>query len=405
MNWFQRINPAWFLAGATFFLPIKPAPVNLLLAMAILFALLNSECRRSMGSFFSRAELIPLWLLLVFFAITYFYPSNDETSYLEFISKYGRLALIPVLASVLVSQEDRHIVGQGFLSGMALVLAISYAIWFGIDPAYFGVKATDMYAIPSNPTVFKSHITHNFFLVVAIYFWLLCFVRTAKPALKWGYVVLILLGLVNLFGMIDGRTGWLVFIVIPLYFGYQKLGIRGFLIAGIVFAAMLVVAYFLIDNIHDRFSTTWLEIQQVLRDKPQQGTSIGERVMYLTSSWSAFLQAPFFGYGLGGVQGAIQPFTSASGWPTFYNPHNQFLMLMLQGGLLALGLYIWFFSLVVYRSTQTAWASANVLPLMMFYLVGNMLNSFHFDFAESVGFLLIVSAMVGSLDSPTKKAL
>jgi len=85
--------------------------------------------------------------------------------------------LIPVLASVLVSQKNRHIVGQGFLSGMALVLAMSYGIWFGIDPLYFGAKATDMYAIPSNPTVFKSHITHNFFLVVAIYLWLLCFLE------------------------------------------------------------------------------------------------------------------------------------------------------------------------------------------------------------------------------------
>ena len=116
---------------------------------------------------------------------------------------------------------------------MALVLAMSYAIWFGIDPVYFGAKATDMYAIPSNPTVFRSHITHNFFLVVAIYLWLLCFFRTEKPALKGVYAALALLGLVNLFGMIDGRTGWLVFMVIPLYFGYQKLGLRGFLLAGL----------------------------------------------------------------------------------------------------------------------------------------------------------------------------
>jgi O-antigen ligase len=396
LSFLQRINPAWFLAGAAFFLPIKPAPVNLLLALSTLFALLNSECRRSMASFFSRSELIPLWLLLGFFAITYFYPSNDRTSYLEFISKYGRLALIPVLASVLMSQANRHIIGQGFLSGMAIVLAMSYAIWFGIDPVYFGAKATDMYAIPSNPTVFKSHITHNFFLVVAIYLWLLCFFRTEKLALKGVYAALTLLGLVNLFGMIDGRTGWLVFMVIPLYFGYQKLGFKGFLLAGFVFAAMLVAAYFLVDNIHDRFSTTWLEIQQVLRDKPQQGTSIGERVIYLTSSWSAFLQAPFFGYGLGGVQGAVQPFTSAAGWPTFYNPHNQFLMLMLQGGLLALVFYIWFFGLAVFKSATSVWSSTFVLPLLMIYFVGNLLNSFHFDFAESVAFVILYAVLLGA---------
>lgn len=395
MNWFQRINPAWFLAGAAFFLPIKPAPVNLLLAIAILFSLINSECRQTIGRLFTRVELVPLWLLLGYLALTFFHPGNDESNYSEFISKYGRLFLIPFLASILINPENRYLVGKGFLAGMGVVLALSYAVWFGVDPSYFGAKATDMYAIPSNPTVFKSHITHNFFLVVAIYLWILSIFRSEKLLSKLIFALLTLLALVNLFGMIDGRTGWLVFMVVPLYFGYQKLGLKGFVIAGVAFVALLVSAYFLVDNVHDRFSTTWLEVQQVLQDKPQQETSIGERVMYLTASWSAFINAPLFGYGLGGIQAAVQPFTSAAGWPPFYNPHNQFLMLVLQGGLLALVLYIWFFGVAVYRSSQNTWSSTYVLPLMMFYLVGNMLNSFHFDFAESVGFLILYSAYLG----------
>lgn len=396
LSFVQRVNPAWFLAGAAFFLPIKPAPVNLFLALACLFALLNPEIRRSIGRFFSRKELIPLWLLLGFLAITFVYPSNNESSYLEFISKYGRLLLVPVLAGILAVPENRSLVGKGFLGGMAVVLVLSYAIWLGVDPSYFGAKATDMYAIPSNPTVFKSHITHNFFLVIAIYLWIVAFKESTNQSSKLLYAGLTLVALGNLFGMIDGRTGWLVFMVIPLYLGYQKLGFKGFVIAGLAFVVLLVAAYFLVDNVHDRFSTTWLEIQQVLQDKPQQGTSIGERVMYLTASWSAFLDAPLIGYGLGGVQGAVQPFTSAAGWPTFYNPHNQFLMLMLQGGLLALILYAWFFGLAVYRSSQVTWTSHYVLPVLLIYFVGNLLNSFHFDFAESVGFVLVYSAFLGS---------
>lgn len=398
MNWVQRINPAWFLAGAAFFLPIKPAPVNLLLALATLFALLNSECRRNIHSLVIRVELIPLWLLLGFLATTYFYSTSNESGYLEFASKYGRFALIPILAGMLLQQESRDIVGKGFLGGMALVLILSYAIWLGLDPSTFGIEASDMHATPSNPTVFKLHITHNFFLVVAIYLWLQCFVMASKPAFKLIYAALTLLGLVNLFGMVDGRTGWVVFLIIPLYFGYQKMGFKGFLLAGLAFMAVLVAAYFLLDNVHDRFSTSWLEIQQVLRNEPQQGTSIGERVMYLTASWSAFLQAPLFGYGLGGVQEAVQPFTSAVGWPSFHNPHNQFLMFMLQGGLLALVLYLWFFCVAVFKSTTTSWSSTHVFPLLMIYFVGNLLNSFHFDFAESVGYVILFAVFLGATE-------
>lgn len=147
---------------------------------------------------------------------------------------------------------------------------------------------------------------------------------------------------------------------------------------------------------NERFSSSWLEIQQVLKSNPQQGTSIGERVMYLTASWSAFLQAPMLGYGLGGIENAVQPFTSAAAWPVFYNPHNQFLMLMLQGGLLALALYAWFYAAVVYQSTRQAWTHTHVLPLLLMYFVGNLLNSFHFDFAESVGFVLVGAVYFGS---------
>lgn len=370
--------------------------MNLLLLLACLFALFNVECRRTIGRLFINKDLIPLWLLLGFLSCTFFYTSNDASSYSEFITKYGRLALIPVLASILLTPENRQLLGRGFLAGMALVLVLSYAIWLGVDPSRFGAKATDMYAIPSNPTVFKSHITHNFLLVIAVYLWVLCFLQSTKPLFKCVYAVLFLLGLVNLFGMIDGRTGWLVFMVIPLYFGYQKLGFKGFLLAGFAFVALLVSAYFLVDNVHDRFVNSWLEIQQVLQGQPQKETSIGERVMYLTASWSAFLDAPLFGYGLGGIQGAVQPYTSAAGWPLFYNPHNQFLMFVLQGGAIALILYAWFFSAAVYRSAQNTWSSAYILPLLIMYFVGNLLNSFHFDFAESVGFVFLCAALLGS---------
>lgn len=370
--------------------------MNLFLLLAVLFAVFSAHHRHNLILQIKRIELLPLWLLLIFLTLTFFYQSNDNASYSEFLTKYGRLALIPLLASVLDDKADRELVGKGFLAGMALVLGMSYLIWLGLDPVLIGAKATDMYAIPSNPTVFKSHITHNFFLVIAIYFWIVCSLELNQPSKRLFYAALALLGLGNLFGMIDGRTGWLVFMVIPLFFGYKEYGLKGLFIAGLCFVCLIAVSYYLVENVNERISTTWIEIQQVLQSNPQQGTSIGERVMYLTASWSAFVQAPMFGYGLGGIETAVEPFTAAAQWPVFYNPHNQFLMLMLQGGLVALGLYVWFFGMAVYQSSKSARVESYVLPLLAIYFVGNLLNSFHFDFAESVGFVVVYAAFLGS---------
>ncbi len=73
-------------------------------------------------------------------------------------------------------------------------------------------------------------------------------------------------------------------------------------------------------------------------------------------------------------------------------------MLMLQGGLLALVFYIWFFGLAVFKSATSVWSSTFVLPLLMIYFVGNLLNSFHFDFAESVAFVILYAVLLGATE-------
>jgi len=404
LSFVQRINPAWFLAAAAFFLPIKPAPVNLFLALALVFIFIGAKYRQQLLNNFKRKELLPLWVLLFFLALTYFFPSNNPSNYQEFLSKYGRLILVPVLACALVNQVDREIVGKGFLAGVALVLFLSYAIWLGIDPALFGVEATTMSANAGNPTVFKAHITHNFFLVIAIYFWINAALKQPRSKFALLYTGLLLLALWNLFGMIDGRTGWLVFMVLPLFYGYRLYGLKGLCIAGVVFVMLLVAAYFLVGNVNERISMGILEMEQLLASVPKQGTSIGERVMYLTSSWSAFLQAPLLGYGLGGVENAVEPYTTAAAWPSFHNPHNQYLMFLVQGGVVALFVYLVFYGNLVYQSASSAWSQVHILPVLLVYLVGNMLNSFHFDFSEGVGFVLLVAAYVATLNNSEMKS-
>ena len=396
MKLIQSINPAWFLAGAAFFLPIKPAPVNLFLLLAVIVILLRTEFRQHLVNNFKRRELLPLWFLLVFFLFTYFFQSNNLQSYQDFLTKYGRLLLIPLLACALTQQVDREIVGKGFLAGVALVLLLSYFIWLGIDPGIFGVQATSMTANPENPTVFKGHITHNFFLVIAICWWMNSALSAIHPRERLIYFGFTLAAMVNLFGMIDGRTGWLVFMVLPLYYGFRQYGFKGLLTSGVGFMALLLVAFYTVDNVHDRIAMGLHEMQQLLESTPQRGTSIGERVMYLTASASAFAQAPFFGYGLGGIENAVRPFTSAANWPVFDNPHNQFVMFALQGGVAALVAYIVFYGNLVYQAAINPWAKHSILPILLIYLVGNILNSFHFDFSESVGFVFVVAAYLGS---------
>ena len=130
--------------------------------------------------------------------------------------------------------------------------------------------------------------------------------------------------------------------VLPVVIAYQRLGFKGSLVAGVAVVAALCALYYGSDFFHTRVNAVFIEVQQWVDGQAiAQDTSNGRRLSFWLHSIEAFVQAPWFGYGMGGFESAVAPHAQAAGFTfEFNNPHNQYLLLAVQGGLLALVLYL-----------------------------------------------------------------
>lgn len=387
LNALARINPAWFLAGAAFFLPIKPAPVNLLLALTLLFVFVNSKTRSRLTELFKHPVTITAYALVAWLLFTLVFETSDFNSAGDYLSKYLRLLLLPILAAAFLNRQDCFNVFDAFCVGVFVSVLGSFAVAMGLFPWPEGSES---------PLLFKLHITHNFFIALAtgyVGYRLHSEWHNCSLLIKVLVLSALTLALINFFFMVEGRSGWVAMAVLPVVIAYERIGFKGSLAAAVVVILVLLALYFGSDFFNTRVNAVFIEVQQWIDGQTiAQDTSNGRRLSFWLHSVEAFVQAPWFGYGMGGFEAAVTPHAQAAGFMfAFNNPHNQYLLFAVQGGTAALLLYAIFIAAVLYRNN-----SQHPLLLhgfLLAYVLLNLLNSFHYDFAEGVFFVVGLAAL------------
>jgi O-antigen ligase len=378
LSFLQRINPAWFLAGAAFFLPIKPAPVNLLLLIAMLAGLASAQVRKSLVLFLKHPVCISAFVLVLYLYLTAFYPQSDLHLAGDYATKYLRLLFIPVIAAILVNTDKPEKILDWFSLGVFLSVLASYGVILG-------------YLQSELPTYFKAYLTHNFFVAVAAT-WVIYRITNSSGLAASMHIKLLLgfavfISLVNLFVFIPGRSGWLTVLLIPFVLGFHFLGLKRGIWIAIALGIAAGVMFLSLDVIHMRVMQVFTEFDLWSSGSVQaKETSFGQRMLYWTISLEAIQHSPWFGYGLGGVASAVENGATLRNFEVFPNPHNQYLLLTLQGGVVALFMYFVFIGQVFKhaRNQVVLWLT------MLVYMVNNLINSFHYDFSESLLFVILI---------------
>ena len=387
LSYFQRINPVWFLAGVAFFLPIKPAPVNLLLLLALVFVLVNSQTRKQLPNLLKHPITVAAYALVAWLLFTLTFDTSNSTSATDYLSKYLRLLLLPILAAAFLTRQDCIRVFDAFCGGVFVSVLGSYAVALGLFPWPEGSES---------PLLFKLHITHNFFIALAsgfVVYRLHSEWRRISLTVKLWVSVALALTLYNFFFMVEGRSGWVAMAVLPVVVAYQRIGFKGSAIAALAVLLVSLGMYFGSDFFNTRVNAVFTEVHQWIDGQAiAQETSNGRRLSFWLHSIEAFVQSPWVGYGMGGFETAVGPHAQASGFTfAFNNPHNQYLLFAVQGGLVALGLYAVF--MVVILSHNNSRDLLLLHGFMLAYVLLNLLNSFHYDFAEGVFFILGLAAL------------
>lgn len=124
----------------------------------------------------------------------------------------------------------------------------------------------------------------------------------------------------------------------------MRLALIVVLLGGVVFGTLWLGG----DRLASKIESTRSELSA---DTSEQRLGVSRNDIW-KATWQMFVRHPILGVGMGGYWAAIPTFHNASGIMTPQEAHNDYLELLASGGLIGLGLGIWFAVIVLKRTRE-----------------------------------------------------
>ncbi|CAA9892278.1 Lipid A core-O-antigen ligase-like enyme [Candidatus Methylobacter favarea] len=294
------------------------------------------------------------------------------------VMKYRELFFIPVLFSFLTTERYRSWAWKAFIIASILTLLISFLMSFGI----IGLNT-------QGDPAFKSRITHSIFIAFFAFF---CAHKACgDDRYARLYLALLLLCGYNLFFVVEGRTGQLIFVMLILLFAIQRLTRKGLLFS--VLAIIIFLALFLsFSEKAVRLREGFANTQAYLQPKPEQTeSSMGQRYTFWKYSLKLIAEKPLLGHGTGSFAREYQRIANGEHFITEH-PHNEFFMIGVQLGLLGLFVYSGFLASQYYCSrklpNEEKWLAQGVLLSL---IITSLFNTPILDHTEGHWFASLIA--------------
>lgn len=376
-----------FLVG--FGLPISTAMDNIAAGLFLVTWLATGDWRARWQRLRDNPATLALGALLALAALGTLWSIGSGKETLRYFEKYAALVLALCLFTVPFDRALRQTALRGFSCAVVFTALVSFGFKFGIVPANWFPER-----LPSNPSVFKLHITHGFFVAIGAYFLLIEAMNATDRRWRIGFGLAALLAAANAL-VIEGRTGYLVLAALLAYLFIQRFRWRG-AVASLVLlvGAVLIAQQFPESAVMRRMATGMAEVKVWQQGgKIDESSSMGVRMQFAATSLGLIAERPLLGVGTGGFEVAYRAVTPEGNVVT-NNPHNQYLLTTVQFGLAGLLVLLGMFA-VLWRMSSRFDFSDRLLAqgVLLAYLVGNLFNSFLYDHSETRFFSWAVGLM------------
>lgn len=383
-------------------IPVSIAFDNLLLAAALLAWLAGLQFREKLMLAWSNPVYRAALLLFAVLLLGTAYGQQAHGDAKLHLLKYLDLALIPVLGWAFIAAPSRERALHLLAGGLALVMLISCALKIGLIPPLSWLRGT-----PESPfVVFKLRLTHNILMAFAafLFAWLACGAVSRNAKLVW--VALVVLTVVNITLIVEGATGYILLITLVLLFGWQRWRLRGAVIA----VAATLTAVMLLSVVPGPFQT---RVNEIIFDLKKEGadrpasTSTGYRMEFYRNTLALIQKNPVFGTGTGSFPAVYARQVAGSGSVASKNPHNEFMLITVQTGVIGLAAFLWLlwqqWRLAPQLPTPMERGLAQGLVLMMVMIC--MLNSALLDHTEGLLYAWLTALLYAGLKSSNYRVI
>jgi heptosyltransferase-3 len=370
--WHFAVCTAFAVLG--FFLPFSTAGVANASVVLIALSLLRPRSVWSARPWAEPTMAIGL-VLLAYIALHTFLTTGLEWAGLRAVNQYHELLLAPVLLACLQDPRHRRVFIRAFFLG---AIALALAHWVALAEPELAMALS------------SRRISTGFALALAA---LLALMRARSTPRAWpGCALAAFFALTVLFA-VDARTGHVVLVVLVSCAAWMHSRPRLRWAAAIAAPLLVVVLAMASGAVGSRLKETLAVSQSAPTAVPLTSTAIRVNLMRVAADLVrqyALTGAGFANYSVVHEQAArarygSEPaiFGDPSNWVRTSNPHNEYLMQLVGGGVVSLSLFLLWLGLPLRMAAQArAPVSGMAAGLVLGFATGCLFNSLLLDFVE-----------------------
>ncbi len=385
---------AGLLALLAFMIPISTTGAHVLLGLCFISWLLH--VRRDLGSALNSMLSEPVTRailgLLAFFVVGTLYSEAPWADIKTSLFKMGKWLYLPFLVSLIRQSHRKSWVIDALVWSMMLtlflaILKINHVI------SWWPVRFTET-------CVFKDHIFTNLMMSFT------AFILAHKAADASGlgkrisFITLFVGSVYYVLFMSEGRSGYIMFILLWVFFCFQKQKGRYRILGMAMLISLLLLAGFYFSTFQRRILQVVHTAALVQISPSKDDKSIRERLVFIENTLTCIKIHPWFGSGTGSFKTVYAKNALNRQWPMTANSHNEYLNISLQLGIAGLGALLWFFY-TLYKSIAALqrpeqYYAQGLLGMMV---VGCMGNAWLMDFTSGCFFMVCLAACLATRGS------
>ena len=390
----------YLIVSFAFTMPLSRAAISFFILLLVFVWIIERNFKKKYEKIKSSKTLLTIILFYCVILFSAIISSNEETAS-KFIRLYGYWIVIIIIATSLKKEYISAVI-TSFLLGMFVSEIIAYGVFFELWE--FG-KATK-----ENPSPFMMHIDYSIFLAFTS---ILLFNRIISKNYSFKekfFMILFFCSTTGNLFLSTGRTGQATFIfaVIFMFFLYYKLNIKTILYS---FISLLVI-YFLAFNLSNSFEKRVYEAKSDIHQMISGNfySSFGIRASYYMISYDILKDNLIFGVGIGDYKEVIVETLKKEPFNKFppqmikmmenTHAHNQFLMVLIQMGLLGMIIVILIFYNLITISLKFSGEHKNIflLFLVIYFISSNTDPSWYKQFTLVLWVLFAGLISIGEID-------
>lgn len=397
-------NSAAFFCAIAFmiFIPVNIVLMNVFLFLVLIFTLMAGDLKHHLTLVWHNPVTKVALILFALLSIGVFWSIAETDWSLRVLKKYNELWYMALLLPLFHSPQRRDIGVNAFLISMGLILTGIYLVYFNILPPS-GISVAGKHASFTVDGGFSSHIMTNILMSFVVF-------SSAHKAIhsttksRWFYGVLFAGSFYYALFISTGTTGQLITLsllglLLIQYFGKKTLI---FLPVLVLFIGILTLS---IENNTIKHAINKIEsrISHIESGNP------GTRPQLAIHAFKLFIEDPIIGTGTGSYRTALE--TKQPGFakrtPHKYNPHNEYLTISVQLGLLGLLTLLFLFYTQAKTTQKIPDKEQRYLAqgLVVLFAIGCLANSLIMDSGEGHFWAFFSALFFSNLLAENKKSL